>query len=334
MKTPEPTGEYVRQPHSPYPTQAEFLEKLSYDPLTGEIRWREGKVRAAYRNPVFLGPGNMPVIRWGRRTFQAIKVAYVMHTGDNTIRPHHSVMPRDADMLNFKADNLVGDPHALDPIYTAAQIKANSLKYDAWATAQKAAKARRQSGILQVPRFNDPRPSSRTKAKPLPPVEDLRANFRYDPETGHLYWKHGYRPTNSPGRVPGTIAGTRNPNGYIKVRLGKYTMSAHRVAWAIFHGEDPGLRLVDHKDRDPSNNRISNLRIANHAQNSHNSSRKPKGRSGVKGVYWIRPMQKWKAQVVCGGYLHNCGYFDTIEDAALAVEAAREVLHQEFARHA
>lgn len=332
---PIPTGEYARQPHQPYPTQAEFLEKLTYDPLTGEIRWRKGTVRADYRNPVSLGPDGVPSIRWGKRLFGAIRVAYILN-GGSLAGSSSVVLPKDRDPLNFKADNF----RAGEDLPTRRRLRKKLLaeptkQYNAWVTKRLEDRARRKEANAHMPRFNDPRPASKTKAKPLPPVEVLRAMFSYHPEVGLLRWKADPEPhRNSHGKFPGTVAGSPNSQGYLRVRVGSRVLMVHRIIWAIHHGEDPGLRLIDHIDHDPSNNRIENLRKANHAQNSHNLQRKTTGLSGVKGVHWITPMKKWKAQFTTGGHRHVCGYFDTVEAAAAAVKAARTTLHGEFARHA
>ena len=83
---------------------------------------------------------------------------------------------------------------------------------------------------------------------------------------------------------------------------------AHIVVWTLHHG-DPGDMMVDHIDRDPTNNRVSNLRLASRQQNGQNSSRSSK--SGYRGVYQHRG--KWRVVIRNKTY----GSFDTPDEAAL-----------------
>ena len=49
---------------------------------------------------------------------------------------------------------------------------------------------------------------------------------------------------------------------------------AHHIIWTMFYGEmfDTKKYLIDHKDRDPLNNAVSNLRLADYADNSRNTT--------------------------------------------------------------
>ena len=108
--------------------------------------------------------------------------------------------------------------------------------------------------------------------KPLPPVELLREYFDYDPGSGLLRWK--VRPARS--RVsPGDIAGSRRSSGYLQVQLNGSNLLVHRVAWKLHTGEEPP-ELLDHKDRNRSNNTWGNLRLGNPRTNQGN--RKQVGR--------------------------------------------------------
>ena len=93
--------------------------------------------------------------------------------------------------------------------------------------------------------------------KPLPPLETLREVFSYDPETGALTWKV----TQGPNARAGTPPGGLDYKGYIVFQLNGRNLKAHRVAWYMHHGADPGPLLVDHINRNRSDNRAANLRL-------------------------------------------------------------------------
>ena len=94
--------------------------------------------------------------------------------------------------------------------------------------------------------------------------------------------------------LPGDTAGTQRKNGSWQVGVHGSKYLVHRVIWSLFN-EDPGQLLIDHKNRDPSDNRISNLRIATRAQNVMNAEYTPKT-SKYRGVYQS-PDGKFRARL-------------------------------------
>jgi len=80
----------------------------------------------------------------------------------------------------------------------------------------------------------------------------------------------------------------------------------------------PRNRIVDHIDRDPSNNKKSNLRICKDADNQRNRIKHMKASSRHIGVYWKSSMKKWAAHAREGDKYHIIGYFDSEDEAALA----------------
>jgi hypothetical protein len=105
-----------------------------------------------------------------------------------------------------------------------------------------------------------------TQPRPLPPLEALREVLAYDPDTGALTWLVGR------GKVrAGAPAGCPKGNGYTQVHLGQRRLLAHRLAWYLHHGTDPGQAQVDHINRDRSDNRASNLRLVDAQGNRANS---------------------------------------------------------------
>jgi hypothetical protein len=104
------------------------------------------------------------------------------------------------------------------------------------------------------------------KPKPLPPIEQLREVFSYDSETGALTWKVSTGNRVKAGALVGNLS-----DGYLQVQLGPHRLRVHRVAWYLHHGTDPGPLLVDHIDRDRTNNRATNLRLVDARGNQANS---------------------------------------------------------------
>lgn len=75
---------------------------------------------------------------------------------------------------------------------------------------------------------------------------------------------------------------------------------------------------VDHIDRNPSNNRRSNLRLVTNQENSFNQGIRTDNTSGIRGVYWSNKSHWWCANIVINGKTKYLGHFKTKEDAERA----------------
>lgn len=142
--------------------------------------------------------------------------------------------------------------------------------------------------------------------------------FGYNPVTGALYRKE------SRGNAK---AGSLVTGDYVKVNGWTYVTA--RVIWCIYYGEWPPLdRLVDHKDRNHSNNRSDNLRLATYAQNSQNKA----GYGQLaKGVYWRNRESCFAARIIANGKIIELGSFQTEEEASTIYRQACLKYHGEFA---
>ena len=152
--------------------------------------------------------------------------------------------------------------------------------------------------------------------KPLPPLDLLRGLFTYDPETGQLVRIK----TTSSRSVRGSIAGSINRDGYLRVRVESVEYMVHRIVWKLVKGEDipPGL-YIDHIDRDRTNNKIENLRLATDLQNQNN-------RNPEEGVtYDNRKYPKLKKRWVATLRGKKLGYYKTKEEAVTARRQALEL---------
>lgn len=157
-------------------------------------------------------------------------------------------------------------------------------------------------------------------------AEYLRSRVHYDHDTGIFTWL----PTGNQRidtRIVGKTAGTRRGN-YIVITIYQSKYYAHRLAWLYMTGELPPSE-IDHIDRDGSNNRFANLRLATRSQNLANTQ--SRSASGLKGVTWHKRQERWRASITHGGVSRHLGYFDHANDAAEAYAAAAQAAFGDFA---
>ncbi|MBL9070421.1 MAG: HNH endonuclease [Sphingopyxis sp.] len=164
------------------------------------------------------------------------------------------------------------------------------------------------------------------------PIGLLRELIAYDPATGVLVWlprrlehfasdrvracgRWNARYANKPALT------AVEQSGYLHGDMMGKRYKAHRVAWALHHGEWPSLQ-IDHINGDPADNRIENLRSVTAQINMQNQRLSSASTSGVTGVSWASHRNKWSAQIKVNGVKHHLGLFDSIGDAAAARKAA------------
>lgn len=99
----------------------------------------------------------------------------------------------------------------------------------------------------------------------------------------------------------------------------------HRQITAAPQGMD-----VDHINRDPLDNRRSNLRVCTRSQNTMNTGKRY-GSSLYKGVSWATQRNKWNARIWKDGRKFNLGFFDDQEEAAIYYDIAAQLFHGEYA---
>lgn len=148
-------------------------------------------------------------------------------------------------------------------------------------------------------------------------MEVLRVELRYDPETGYFFRLR----TTSGNAVAGSRADHLcKANGYMRVNVQNVRYLAHRVAYAMHHGEPPDVRLeVDHINGIRSDNRPLNLRQVNRNMNQQNrreaGSVFDDGGSNIRtssflGVDWRLDRNKWRATIFADGVRVHLGHFD------------------------
>lgn len=155
-------------------------------------------------------------------------------------------------------------------------------------------------------------------------VEFVKANFRYDPESG-LLCKVGK------GELKPCLA--KNDKGYVCVYVGNQRILVHRIAWALMTGSLPSTG-IDHIDGDRENNRWLNLREATPTQNMCNSATKRKVNDLPRGVVPVKKVRSsFLARIQYKKRNITLGVFKSPEEASEVYQLAAEMLHGRFAYH-
>ena len=163
--------------------------------------------------------------------------------------------------------------------------------------------------------------------KPLPDINLVNQLLSYDPLTGEFTWKI------SKGRVrKGAVAGAYHSGGYRDIRINREHHYAHRLAWLIMTGNDPGEYQIDHIDGNRHNNKFSNLRLATNLQNSMNSKTYSTNSSGIKGLQLDKQNKRWVAKISVNGKRHR-KYFKSRAEAVRWLYKTRKALHGEYHCH-
>lgn len=143
---------------------------------------------------------------------------------------------------------------------------------------------------------------------------NFQTYFVYDRETDRLIRKRTGKPAHIYYKLKRADS---RPYGVVEVKERRFAV--HRVVWAVVHGVWPD-GVIDHINRDTTDNRVENLRIVTSAGNAKNKTRARNNSSGHNGVDYS--FGKWRVRVgpVFGGR------YDTLD---LAIKV-RDLLYQEL----
>jgi HNH endonuclease/AP2 domain len=132
-------------------------------------------------------------------------------------------------------------------------------------------------------------------------------HLNYNPDTGLFF-------SNTNIEMP---IGTRNKHGYVVFKVNGKLFYAHRIAFFLIHGFVP--KIVDHINRNKSDNRIKNLREVTARLNSQNTV--------AQGITKPKHTKKWVAAITCNRKRIHLGYFDSAEQAHKAYILAKQKYH-------
>ena len=149
----------------------------------------------------------------------------------------------------------------------------------------------------------------------MPTQQELRELFHYDPLTGDLYRKCGFRKKR-----------------YDYVSVDGRTYLKHRVIWTLVHGDLPKGRVIDHINRNGYDNRLENLRAVSQQDNIKNRPLDKRNKCGVPGIYLYPRYKRWKATIGVNGKTIVLGFFDSL-DAAIEARRNAETVHNFHPNH-
>lgn len=118
-----------------------------------------------------------------------------------------------------------------------------------------------------------------------------------------LRWKV----TRSNRAKKGSVAGSKDKDGYYQVKLLGKSYKAHRIVWFLHNGEIPAGLEIDHKDRIRDNNKIDNLVLKTHRRNCLNTT-------SSRNFTGVQPSgTRFKQEIRIEGVVTYLGTFDTEE---------------------
>ena len=121
--------------------------------------------------------------------------------------------------------------------------------------------------------------------------------YTYNPETGKIYGIYGKEIIS------------KDDNGYIRIggsnHFKGHLLGHHYAYFCVYSNVD--FEMLDHINRDKTDNRICNLRISNTQKNAFNKN--------SKGFSWNKNAGKWEAKIMLDGKNIYLGCFETEKEA-------------------
>ncbi len=154
-------------------------------------------------------------------------------------------------------------------------------------------------------------------SNPIPPPKEIKKALLYDMGAGQLVW--AIERSNG-GKIFGKIAGNLNKEGYRTLGFLKRRYQVHRLIWYFHYGDWPALD-IDHINGNRADNRITNLRLATHRQNLHNTKHHRSGK--LVGCHFLKSLGRWRAMITID---HKRVFLGMHKTEELAHSAYKEAL--------
>ena len=162
------------------------------------------------------------------------------------------------------------------------------------------------------------------------PVDLAHESFSYDEEVGALIWR--FRPLSHfhdesyqkrwnarfAGKRAGCLKSSGDGRNYHRIYFAGRFFHAHRIIWAMHHGDIPAGKHIDHVDGDGTNNRLANLRVVSPTGNNANMKLRRDNKSGRVGVRFYEQSKKWRAEGCVNGKAVRLGHYATFDEAVAA----------------
>ena len=125
------------------------------------------------------------------------------------------------------------------------------------------------------------------------------------------------------------LKGNKKKGGYLQLKLlltsGLRNVLVHRLVYYAYNPDfdiwdSSPNNVIDHRDGNPSNNKIENLQNITQQQNTFNNHK-------AKGYYFNKQTKKYHAEIRLDGKTNYLGEFDTPEKARKAYLAKKATLH-------
>ncbi len=148
-------------------------------------------------------------------------------------------------------------------------------------------------------------------------VRDL---FTYSPDTGILVRAKKVKGGVNAGDEVGLSV---NSAGYKQVTINGKSYLLHRIIWLYVNGSLP-VEIMDHINRDKTDNRICNLRLVSKRENNINQGLRKDNTTGYKGVSYSKSKRKYVSHMRDIGKRVYLGAFTTAQEASIAYSKACE----------
>ena len=118
--------------------------------------------------------------------------------------------------------------------------------------------------------------------------------------------------------------GSGDSNGYGQIRVAGRTIQAHRFTYSELVGTIPAGMVIDHLCHNRRCVNPEHLEVVTQQVNSwRRAGADPDSITGVRGVKYIKKLEKYQASARWGGVDFYFGLFRTLEEATAAVVAGR-----------